>query len=56
MTVLSKIIIKWHTFRLHYNELLLEGCLDKAIQSKLKAKINYHQSKLLDILSTNTPF
>ncbi len=42
----SKFKLEWHFFRLRYNELLLEGCLDYELKSKIQRKISYHKLKL----------
>ncbi|WP_171051020.1 hypothetical protein [Bacillus sp. BHET2] len=36
----------WHSLRIHYNRVLLEGCLDCQIKKKLQEKIEYHEMKL----------
>jgi hypothetical protein len=43
---LSQMKIKWHSLRIHYNLVLLEGCLDCQIKKKLQEKITYHEMKL----------
>lgn len=43
----SKFKLEWHFFRMRYNELLLEGCLDFDLQSKLERKISYHKQFLI---------
>ncbi len=40
---------KWHFWGVHYNRILLEGCLDSQIQKKLQEQIRYHEMKLDDI-------
>ncbi|MCC5804341.1 hypothetical protein [Rossellomorea vietnamensis] len=40
---------KWHFLRIHYNRILLEGCLDSQIQKKLQEEIKYHEMKLDNI-------
>jgi hypothetical protein len=40
---------KWHFLRIHYNRVLLEGCLDCQIKKKLQEKIKYHEMKLNNI-------
>ncbi|MEO2076723.1 MAG: hypothetical protein ABGX20_15235 [Bacillus sp. (in: firmicutes)] len=44
--LLSKCKNEWHFFRMRYNELLLESCLDYELKSKLMKKISYHKTKL----------
>jgi hypothetical protein len=56
MSVISKIILNWHTFRVHYHELLLDSCLCEKIKAKLYTKIHYHRNKINEIKFLSTPF
>ncbi|WP_064093127.1 hypothetical protein [Rossellomorea aquimaris] len=44
--LLPELKYKWHLIRIHYHQVLLEGCLDCQIKEKLKGKITYHKMKL----------
>ncbi len=48
--VFSVLRFKWHSIRIYYHQVLLEGCLDPHMKSKLQQKISYHQMKLNDYL------
>jgi hypothetical protein len=43
---LSKSKREWHIFRLRYHEILLDGCLDYDLKSKIERKISYHRMKI----------
>jgi len=43
----SRFKTEWHFLRMRYNELLLEGCLDFELKSKLERKISYHKQFLM---------
>ncbi|MDQ0199289.1 hypothetical protein [Neobacillus ginsengisoli] len=47
---ITKIRIKWHTLRRNYFELLLDSCLDSIVKTKLKQKITYHTTRLIDLI------
>ena len=44
--LIVKMKYKWHFWRIQYNHILLEGCLDSQIQKKLQDEINYHEMRL----------
>ncbi|MCQ6279992.1 hypothetical protein [Bacillus sp. EB600] len=48
--VVSKAKVKWHAAKRIYYEELSECCLDSIIKAKLQRKINYHTSKLREII------
>ncbi|MCA1065278.1 hypothetical protein LCL98_17800 [Rossellomorea aquimaris] len=43
---MSQMKRKWHSLRIHYNLVLLDGCLDCRMKKKLQEKISYHEMKL----------
>lgn len=56
MSVLSKIFLNWHTFRMNYHEILLDGCICSNMKKKLHNKIYYHRHKINEIKTMNAPF
>jgi hypothetical protein len=56
MSVLSKIFLNWHAFRIRYHELLLDSCLCSVTREKLNTKITYHRIKKFEIYRTNVNF
>ena len=55
MSTLSKIILKWHYFRMNYNQLLFDSCLCEDLKTELHNKIIYHQNKILEIQPLSAP-
>ena len=40
----------WHSIMLSHNEDLLDCCFDIVIKTKLRQKITYHTTKLIELL------
>lgn len=48
--MLLKIKLMWHTIRVRYHEILIQDCLDEGLKESLKIKLNYHRSKMTNLM------
>lgn len=46
MSLISKILYKWHILRKNYHLLLLDSCLDYSLKNEITKKIIYHEEKI----------
>jgi hypothetical protein len=44
-----KMMYYWHLFQQRHHELLLKDCICEEMKSKLKIKILYHRSKVIEL-------
>jgi hypothetical protein len=54
-SMFSEVKLKWHSLRVHYNQALLDGCLDCHLKKKLKQKIAYHEMKMIHLINGRAP-
>lgn len=44
--MIQNLIIKWHTIRANYHEILIKDCLDASMKQSLTKKLDYHKQQL----------
>jgi hypothetical protein len=44
--MIQQLIIKWHTIRANYHEILINDCLDETMKQSLTKKLDYHKQQL----------
>jgi hypothetical protein len=48
----KKVAFFWHSLRYSFNSIILEDCLCDEMKTKIKAKRDYHSTKVKELVSS----